>query len=67
MEIAFVFINAALTWAAWFFIGRSSIYYKLIREYREALELIDKQQALIEAYRFKDKIKETEKENGEQD
>lgn len=67
MEIVFVFINAALTCAAWFFIGRSSIYYKLIKEYREALELIGKQQAIIEAYKLKYESKETEQEDGEKD
>lgn len=67
MEIALVIINAALLWSAWYFIGRNSIYRKLMKGYREALKLIGEQQALIEAYRFKDKIKETEEEDGEQD
>lgn len=37
MEIVLAIINAALLWAVWYFLGRCSIYAKLIKEYREAL------------------------------
>ena len=67
MEIVLAIINAALLWAAWFFLGRGSIYAKLIKELREALKLIGLQQAIIETYKLKYKSKETERENGEQD
>ena len=67
MGIALTIINAALLWAVWYFLGRGSIYTKLIKEYREALKLIGLQMALIEAYKRKYESKETEKENGEQD
>ena len=67
MGIALTIINAALLWAVWYFLGRGSIYAKLIKEYREALNLIGFQQAIIEAYKRKYESKETEQENGEQD
>ena len=67
MGIALTIINAALLWAVWYFLGRDSIYAKLIKEYREALNLIGFQQAIIEAYKRKYESKETEEENGEQD
>ena len=67
MGIALTIINAALLWAVWYFLGRGSIYAKLIKEYREALNLIGFQQAIIEAYKRKYESKETEEENGEQD
>lgn len=65
MEIALVIINAALLWGVWYFIGRNSIYIKLMKDYRETLKLIGIQQAIIEAYKLKDKSKETEEEDGE--
>lgn len=51
----------------WYFTGRNSIYNKLKADYREALELIGLQQAIIEAYIRKYESKETEQEHGEQD
>jgi hypothetical protein len=67
MEIVLAIINAALLWAVWYFLGRGSIYAKLIKEYRGALKLIGFQQAIIEAYKRKYESKETEQEDGEQD
>lgn len=68
MEIALVIINAALLCGAWYFIGRNSVYRKLMEDYREALKLIGIQQAIIEKiYRLKGKSKETKEEDGEQD
>lgn len=67
MEIALTIINAVLTWAVWYFLGRGSIYAKLIKEYREALEVIGAQETMIQAYKIKYNTEETEKENGEQD
>lgn len=67
METVLSIVNAITLWAAWYFIGRASIYRKLKSDYEEALTIIGKQQALIEAYRMKYNTKETEKENGEQD
>lgn len=51
----------------WYITGRNSIYNKLKADYREALNLIGFQQAIIEAYKRKYESKETEKEDGEQD
>lgn len=67
MEMVFAIINAALFWAVWYFLGRGSIYAKLIKEYREALEVIGAPEALIQAYRMKHNIEKTEEEDGEQD
>lgn len=67
MEIALTIINAALVWAVWYFLGRGSIYAKLIKEYREALEVIGAQETMIQAYRMKYNTEKTEEENGEQD
>lgn len=67
MEIALTIINAVLTWAVWYFLGRGSIYAKLIKEYREALEVIGAQETMIQAYKMKYNTEKTEEENGEQD
>lgn len=67
MEIALTIINAALSWAVWYFLGRGSIYAKLIKEYREALEVIGAQETMIQAYKMKYNTEKTEQENGEQD
>ena len=67
MEMVFAIINAALFWAVWYFLGRGSIYAKLIKEYREALEVIGAQEAIIQAYKMKYNTEKTEQENGEQD
>lgn len=70
MEIVLAIINAALLWAVWYFLGRSSIYAKLMKEYREMLKNVIEQQRLLEMYKIMDGMKaakETEEENGEQD
>ena len=67
MEIAFTIINLICFWGAWYFLGRSSIYGKLIKEYREALEVIGAQETMIQAYKMKYNTEKTEEENGEQD
>lgn len=67
MEIAFTIINLICFGGAWYFLGRSSIYAKLIKEYREALEVIGAQETMIQAYKMKYNTEKTEKENGEQD
>ena len=63
MEIVLVIINVALLLGAWYFIGRNSIYRKLMEGYREALKLIGLQQAIIEAYKLKYESKETKEED----
>lgn len=65
--IALAIINAVLSWAVWYFLGRGSIYAKLIKEYREALEVIGAQETMIQAYKMKYNTEKTEEENGEQD
>ena len=67
MGIALTIINVALLWAVWYFLGRGSIYAKLIKEYREALGVIGAQETMIQAYKMKYNTEEKEKENGEQD
>lgn len=67
MRIALTIINVALLWAVWYFLGRGSIYAKLIKEYREALEVIGAQETMIQAYKMKYNTEKTEKENEEQD
>ena len=67
MEIVLAIINAALLWAVWYFLGRVSIYAKLIKEYREALEVIGSQETIIQAYKIKYNTEKTEGENGKQD
>ena len=53
MGIVLTIINDALLWAVWYFLGRGSIYAKLIKEYREALEVIGAQETMIQAYKMK--------------
>lgn len=67
MEIVLFIANTILVWFAWYFIGRASIYRKLKNDYKEALTIIGKQQALIEAYKMKYNAKEKKEDNGEQD
>ena len=67
MEIAFTIINLICFGGAWYFIGRCSICAELIKNYKEALTIIGKQQALIQAYEMEYNTEKTEEENGEQD
>lgn len=67
MGIALTIINVACACGSWYFVGRNTIYLKLMKDYREALKLIGLQQAIIEAYKRKyESKKETEEENREQ-
>ena len=67
MGIALFIANALFACGSWYSIGRASIYRKLMKDYGEALTIIRKQQAIIEAYETMYNTKETEEENGEQD
>lgn len=67
MEIAFTIINLICFGGAWYFLGRSSVCSILLKNYKEALTTIGKQQALIQAYKMKYNTEKTEQENGEQD
>lgn len=65
MGIALTIINVACACGTWYFVGRNTIYHKLMEDYREALKLIGIQQAIIEkTYRLKGKSKETEEKDG---
>ena len=67
MEIAFTIINLICFGGAWYFVGRGSICNSLLKSYKEALTIIGKQQALIQAYEMEYNTEKTEQENGEQD
>lgn len=67
MEIAFTIINLICFGGAWYFLGRSSVCNILLKNYKEALTIIGKQQALIQAYETEYNTEKTEEENGEQD
>ena len=67
MEIAFTIINLICFFGSWYFIGRGSLCNSLLKSYKEALTIIGKQQALIQAYKMKYNTEKTEEENGEQD
>lgn len=67
MEIALTIINLLCFWGAWYILGRSTIYVELIKNYKEALTIIGKQQALIQAYETEYNTEKSEEENGEQD
>ena len=67
MGIALTIINLICFGGAWYFLGRSSIYNSLLKSYKEALTIIGKQQALIQAYEMEYNTEKTEEENGEQD
>ena len=67
MEIALTIINLLCFWGAWYILGRSTIYVELIKNYKEALIIIGKQQALIQAYETEYNTEKSEEENGEQD
>ncbi len=64
--IVLTIINTAFFAGTWYFLGRSSIYAKLIKEYREALIVIGAQEAIIQAYKMKYNTEKTEQKNGEQ-
>lgn len=68
--IVLTIINVICFGGTWYFLGRSSRYAKLIKEYRETLKIVIEQRRLLEMYKIMDGMKaakETEEENGEQD
>ena len=67
MGIALTIINLICFGGAWYFIGRGTICNILLKNYKEALIIIGKQQALIQAYETEYNTEKTEEENGEQD
>lgn len=67
--IVLTIINVICFGGAWYFLGRSSIYAKLIKKYRETLKIVIEQQRLLGMYKIMDCMKaaeETEEENGKQ-
>ena len=67
VTVVLTIINLICFWGSWYFLGRSSIYNSLMKDYKEALTIIGKQQALIQAYETEYNTEKTEEENGEQD
>ena len=67
MGIALTIINLICFGGAWYFLGRGTICNSLLKNYKEALIIIGKQQALIQAYETEYNTEKTEEENGEQD
>ena len=67
VTVVLTIINLLCFWGAWYILGRSTIYVELIKNYKEALTSIGKQQALIQAYETRYNTDKTEQENGEQD
>lgn len=72
--IVLTLINTFFFVSTWYFLGRSSIYNKLMKDYRDILRIAIEQEKLlkkaIEICIAKDGMetaKEKEKENGEQD
>lgn len=68
--IVLTIINTAFLREHGTFSVESSIYAKLMKEYREMLKNVIEQQRLLEMYKIMDGMKaakETEEENGEQD
>ena len=63
MGIALTIINLICFGGAWYFIGRGSLCNSLLKSYKEALTIIGKQQALIQAYETENNTEKTEKEN----
>lgn len=59
--IVLTIINTAFFAGTWYFLGRGSIYAKLIKELREALEVIGAQETMIQAYKMKYNTEKTEK------
>ena len=67
VTVVLTIINLLCFWGAWYILGRSTIDVELIKNYKEALIIIGKQQALIQAYETEYNTEKTEEENGEQD
>lgn len=67
VTVVLTIINLLCFGGAWYFLGRSSIFNSLLKSYKEALTIIGKQSALIQAYKMKYNTEKTEEENEEQD
>lgn len=65
VAVVLTLINTAFFAGTWYFLGRSSIYAKLIKEYREALIAASVQEEIIQVYKMKYNTEKTEK-NGKQ-
>ena len=67
VAVVLTIINLICIGGAWYFYGRRTIYVELIKDYKQALTIIGKQQALIQAYEMEYNTEKTEQENGVQD
>ena len=67
VAVVLTIINLICIGGAWYFLGRGSICNSLLKSYKEALTIIGKQQALIQAYEMEYNTEKTEQEDGEQD
>ena len=67
VTVVLTIINLICFGGAWYFLGRGSICNSLLKNYKEALIIIGKQQALIQAYETEYNTEKSEEENGEQD
>lgn len=67
VALVLTIINLICIVGTWYFYGRRTIYVELIKDYKQALTIIGKQQALIQAYETRYNTEKTEEENGEQD
>lgn len=67
VAVVLTIINLICIGGIWYFYGRSTIYVELIKDYKEALTIIGKQQVLIQAYETRYNTEKTEEENGGQD
>lgn len=63
--IVLTIINVICFGGTWYFLGRCSIYAKLIKEYREVLMVASAQEVITQAYKMKYNTEKTEK-NGKQ-
>jgi hypothetical protein len=63
MEIVLTIINTIFFVSTWYFLGRSSIYNKLLKDYRDILRIAIEQERLLGIYKA---AEETEEENGKQ-
>ena len=67
VAVVLTIINLLCFGGAWYFLGRGSLCNSLLKSYKEALIIIGKQQALIQAYETEYNTEKTNEENGEQD
>lgn len=61
--IVLTIINVICFGGVWYFLGRSSIYNKLLKDYRDILRIAIEQERLLGIYKA---AEETEEENGKQ-